>query len=275
MKKYSPYSVTPFKFAAIKVFAVLKSWHIRGRLISRFPIKIISRFPTQMLCFPTQMIVGTLCVKDHQVLRLEHRLGLMEILKNINDANCCDKLCPIGSRFVLIFIWSWFFTLMKMVNCTPRLYDKRDDCHFSFSSSNIPEYPAYCVFVSQLIRYARGLLEIWRFSKGIYSGFKVIEAGIFVTETSDYFSEIIWLSYRPCSQIWHFCVTYVKGVSLWHIFKPVSSYFCVNRDGWPHVGYEMLTLSGTPDFTPFESSWLHPFIIYITELVSLWTLSMD
>ena len=25
--------------------------------------------------------VGTLCVQDHQVLRLEHRLGLMEILK--------------------------------------------------------------------------------------------------------------------------------------------------------------------------------------------------
>ena len=36
-----------------------------------------------MLCFPTQIKVGTLCVKDHQVLRLEHRLGLMEILKNL------------------------------------------------------------------------------------------------------------------------------------------------------------------------------------------------
>ena len=34
-----------------------------------------------MLCFPAQIKVGTLCVKDHQVLRLEHRLGLMEILK--------------------------------------------------------------------------------------------------------------------------------------------------------------------------------------------------
>ena len=36
-----------------------------------------------MLCFPTQIKVGTLYVKDHQVLRLEHRLGLMEILKNL------------------------------------------------------------------------------------------------------------------------------------------------------------------------------------------------
>ena len=36
-----------------------------------------------MLRFPTQIKVGTLYVKDHQVLRLEHRLGLMEILKNL------------------------------------------------------------------------------------------------------------------------------------------------------------------------------------------------
>ena len=40
-----------------------------------------------MLCFPTQIKVGTLYVKDHQVLRLEHRLGLMEILKNLTVAD--------------------------------------------------------------------------------------------------------------------------------------------------------------------------------------------
>ena len=38
-----------------------------------------------MLCFPTQIKVGTLCVKDRQVLRLEHRLGLMETLKNLKS----------------------------------------------------------------------------------------------------------------------------------------------------------------------------------------------
>ena len=40
------------------------------------------------------------------------------------------------------------------------LYDKRDDCNFHitnfpFLSSNIPSSPAYGVFISQLIRYAR------------------------------------------------------------------------------------------------------------------------
>ena len=33
-------------------------------------------------------------------------------------------------------------------------YDKRDD--FPYLSSNIPESPAYGVFASQVIRYARG-----------------------------------------------------------------------------------------------------------------------
>ena len=36
-----------------------------------------------MLYFPTQIKVGTLYVKDHQVLRLEHKLGLMEMLNNL------------------------------------------------------------------------------------------------------------------------------------------------------------------------------------------------
>ena len=42
------------------------------------------------------------------------------------------------------------------------MYDKRDDfdfptANFPYLSSNIPESPPYGVFVSQLIRYDRGL----------------------------------------------------------------------------------------------------------------------
>ena len=41
-----------------------------------------------------------------------------------------------------------------------KLYDKRDDfdfhiVNFPFFSSNIPSSPSYCVYISQLIRYAR------------------------------------------------------------------------------------------------------------------------
>ena len=44
------------------------------------------------------------------------------------------------------------------------MYDKRDDFNFQivnfpFLSSNIPESPAYGVFISQLIRYARACTE--------------------------------------------------------------------------------------------------------------------
>ena len=48
------------------------------------------------------------------------------------------------------------------------IYDKRDDFNFHitnlpFPSSNIPTSPAFGVFISQLIRYARGLLLVWMF----------------------------------------------------------------------------------------------------------------
>ena len=56
---------------------------------------------------------------------------------------------------ILIFIWN----LMRMVDSTHD-DDKRDDFDFPvvnypYLSSNIPESPAYGVFVSQLIRYDR------------------------------------------------------------------------------------------------------------------------
>jgi hypothetical protein len=45
-------------------------------------------------------------------------------------------------------------------NLTTQLYDKRDDFNFSivnfpYPCSNIPAAPAYGVYISQLIRYAR------------------------------------------------------------------------------------------------------------------------
>ena len=33
----------------------------------------------------------------------------------------------------------------------------------------------------------------------------------------------------------------------------------------PHVGQEMLTLPGTPEFTPFGEFMIHPFIIYVLQ----------
>ena len=66
------------------------------------------------------------------------------------------------------------------------IYDKRDDfnfhiTNFPFLSSNIPSLPAYDVFISQLIRYARAcfsyeffILMAWRLSS------KLLKQGYFV-----------------------------------------------------------------------------------------------
>ena len=60
----------------------------------------------------------------------------------------------IASYLDLLFIRD------KSNNMTTKLYDKRDACgfhivNFPFMSSNIPSAPAYGVYASQLIRYAR------------------------------------------------------------------------------------------------------------------------
>ena len=48
----------------------------------------------------------------------------------------------------------------------------------------------------------------------------------------------------------------------------------------PHTSQEMHTLSGTPDCTPFQEIMISPIhywqlFIYITELVSLYTVYLD
>ena len=88
-----------------------------------------------------------------------------------------DVLSLKNTKFAeyLEFIWTWNkgnngdCSLLLILDCylhidngklTTRFYDKRDDfnfpiVNFPFLSSNIPSAPAYGVYVSQLIRYAR------------------------------------------------------------------------------------------------------------------------
>ena len=63
-----------------------------------------------MLCFPTQIKVGTLCVKDHQVLRLEHRLGLMEIQKNLKRNIFVLKKLKKKFDFLLFFLKKYLYS---------------------------------------------------------------------------------------------------------------------------------------------------------------------
>ena len=66
---------------------------------------------------------------------------------------------------------------------TTRLYDKRDDfnfpiVNFPFMSSNIPSAPAYGVYVSQLIRYARTCSNYQDFMERGSAHYEVVDPGI-------------------------------------------------------------------------------------------------
>ena len=56
----------------------------------------------------------------------------------------------------------------------------------------------------------------------------------------------------------------------WTVYSPTVTYdWFIWGKSWrvPHVGQEMLTLSGTPDFTPFGEFIYYMYTLYITECV--------
>ena len=120
---------------------------------------------------------------------------------------------------------------------------------------------------TQLIRYARVCSKYEDFLfRGSILVSKVIKTGILFTETSDYTLRKFYgrhQSYRPCSQIWHLCVTYVEGFvhQLWH----KTGFPVILSESWrvPHMRQEMLTFPEHLISLPLGSSWFHPFIINI------------
>ena len=83
--------------------------------------------------------------------------------------NISKLLWSIFSFIIIIFITS--------------IYDKRDDfnfhiTNFPFLSSTIPTSPAYGVFISQLIRYARACSSYWCFIlRATRLSYKLLEQG--------------------------------------------------------------------------------------------------
>ena len=77
-----------------------------------------------MLCFSTHIKVGTLCIKNHQVLRLEHRLGLMEILKKLKRNIFVEKknyFIFFGEKYIFAAIYfSEFMALAKLTKLMAR-----------------------------------------------------------------------------------------------------------------------------------------------------------
>ena len=98
------------------------------------------------------------------------------------------------------------------------IYDKRDDfnfhiTNFPFLSSNIPSSPAYGVFISQLIRYARAcssyecfILRARRLSS------KLLKQGYLVERLKSSFRKFLWSIRWSYWAIWSNPLTNVK----WH-----------------------------------------------------------
>ena len=152
-----------------------------------------------------------------------------------------------------------------------RLYDKRDDLdfpivNFPYLRSNIPESPAYGVFLSKLIRYAqvcskyedvlfRGSIVVSKLLKQGYSSRKL------QTTFRKFYGRHITL-FTNLTYLCHICWI-VCSLTVTYDWFPV-----IWGKSWrmPRVGQERLTLFRTPDFTPFGEFMISPicyiYIIY-------------
>ena len=130
------------------------------------------------------------------------------------------------------------------------IYDKREDfnfhiTNFPFLSSNIPTSPAYGVFISQLIRYARG----W----SSYGCLILIE-------------EVLWSIRGSYQTIWSFPLTNVKWHSVtwpytmttpyWSDFVPNSTFYRILRGFHRTFPNGVACRQGT--LTP-PDTWSRPF----------------
>ena len=139
-------------------------------------------------------------------------------------------------RFIISFAYSW-----RHWSTVQIIWLNRSKNHFLCQSSGVDHFLQNSLYS--------------------YSGLKVIEAGIFFTENSrllfgDYMV-VIQTLFTNLSPLWPLC----------HICWMVCS-LTVTYDWFPviwskswrvsHMGQEMLTLSGTPDFTPFWEFLISP-----------------
>ena len=112
--------------------------------------------PQRSYCFfiTKELIFGfqILDLKDHFSAFLRNSF-LIFTPKDLTISETTEST-SVASYLDLLFIRD------KSNNITTKLDDKRDAfgfhiVNFPFMSSNIPSAPAYCVYTSQLIRYAR------------------------------------------------------------------------------------------------------------------------
>ena len=174
------------------------------------------------------------------------------------------RWCIWNRLIILTFVWR----LIRMVNFSndsiTSVMTLISLVNFAYLSSNIPEYLPMVLWF-KWIRYVRVCSKYEDFLfRGYILFSKLLKQGyLFLTETSTYFSEILWSSYRPCSHIGHLCVTYVDWSVHWLWHMTVFQLFCVNRDGCHMWGRKCSLFSEHLISLPLGSSWFYSFAIYM------------
>ena len=101
---------------------------------------------------------------DTQMMYYVYNSKFLDYLEYISSAHVDLKLKKKKSETKASSSYLDLYSYIDNGELTSRIYDERDDFHspivnFPFLSSNVPSAPAYGVYVSQLVRYARACSE--------------------------------------------------------------------------------------------------------------------
>ena len=152
---------------------------------------------------------------------------------------------------------------------------KCDECFpivnvpYMYFSNNIPESPAYGVFVSQWYVMLGFVQNMKIFCSEDLFWFKFIEAGIFYTETSDYFFENDMVVIQTLlTNVTLLYITYAEWFvhQLWHM---TGFRLLLNCD-WYHMWGRKCSLFKEHLISlSVGGSWFHPITIYTLHNLSV------
>ena len=178
----------------------------------------------------------------------------------------------IATNYIILFLtlnWSWSLSLpliIKRILHICVIWSWFPYSQFSILRCNISRIPCIWCLCCTVDTLCSGLFEIWRFSiQRIYSGFKVIEAGIVFTKTSDSFRKF----YGRHTDLVHTFATSVSHMlkGFVHQLWPFFRYVQVDRDGCHMWGWKYSLLPEHLISLPFGEFMISP--IHYTYIICI------
>ena len=174
---------------------------------------------------------------------------ITETLKIISVRCILLNLRSKTRRRATLLLPTWIYSCLSVgtVNFGTSLYDKRDDfnfhiTNFPFLSSNIQSSPAFCVYISQLIRYARACCSYVCFIlRAVRLSNKLFRAGICQGTFEIVSKEVLWSVRGSYKTIWGPILRNVTRHTGWWPYRVTPFIDEPLHQFWPFTDLDLIT----------------------------------